>query len=416
MDKNIFDCRKFELDNGVKIITIKKNTDLFSVHAGIKIGSIYETNEEKGISHFIEHMVFKGTKHMDNEKLNKAFEELGGEYNAYTDYGCTVYSVTALKEEMEKSIYLISEMLKNASFHKDELDKEREVILSEIRSIKDDLEEYSFTKVNEIGFSNGPLKYDIIGTEENIKKFSSDDLINFYNKYYSSNNCFIVIVSNIQHEVVAKMVEKYFKEWDRKNIERKKVIVEDNLPIKKVSYKSEIEQSTIVYMFTFHGLSKIEEMALKILNYKLGESANSILFREIREKRGLAYDIYSDLNTAEFIKTMYIYTSVNKENVNSAVECINSNLLKIKNEKNFLDNNSIELMKKVLKTAVISTIEDTTDLGNYILHQCIDGESIYAFLEDMKSLEEISYEDIIAVAGKVLNKPTIHIMISKESD
>lgn len=169
-------------------------------------------------------------------------------------------------------------------------------------------------------------------------------------------------------------------------------------------------------MFTFYNLTRTEETALKILNYKLGESTNSILFREIREKKGIAYDIYSELNTSKNVKTMYIYTAVKKSNINAAVQCIDQCLEKVKNEKDFIDNKSIVIMKKVLKTAVVSTIEDTTDLCNYVLHQCLDDESEYEFMEDIKNVDLVSSDDIMAVANKVLNNPTIHILTSKESD
>jgi len=416
MEENILDLKRFKLDNGLQVISIKKDTQLFSLHFGVKIGSIYEDNKEKGISHFIEHMVFKGTANMNNEELNEAFEELGGEYNAYTDYNCTVYSVTALNDELDRSLYLISDMIKNAVFDKKEFNKEKEVILSEIRSIKDDIEDFSFNKIHEIGFVNGPLKQDTIGSEKNINKFTSEDLIEFYKKHYSPDNSYVVVVSNIEHEEVICNIKKYFDSWNRKGIIKRSILTEKNLPLKKISYRNDMEQSTIIYMFTFYNLTRTEETALKILNYKLGESTNSILFREIREKKGIAYDIYSELNTSKNVKTMYIYTAVKKSNINAAVQCIDQCLEKVKNEKDFIDNKSIVIMKKVLKTAVVSTIEDTTDLCNYVLHQCLDDESEYEFMEDIKNVDLVSSDDIMAVANKVLNNPTIHILTSKESD
>lgn len=416
MEENILDLKRIELSNGLQVISIKKNTGLFSLHFGVQIGSIYEDNKEKGISHFIEHMVFKGTANMNNEELNEAFEELGGEYNAYTDYNCTVYSVTALNEELDRSLYLISNMIRNAVFDKKEFNKEKGVILSEIKSVKDDIEDYSFNKVNEVGFSKGPLKYDTIGSEKNINRFTNEDLIEFYKKYYCPDNSCIVVVSNMNHEKVICNIKKYFDDWNKKSIIKRNILTEKNLPLKKISYRNDIEQSTIIYMFTFYGLTKMEEMALKILNYKLGESTNSILFREIREKRGLAYDIYSELNTSKNVKTMYIYTAVNKDNIDDADRCIANCLEKVKHEKNFIDSKSIVVMKKVLKTAVVSTVEDTTDLSNYALHQCLDNESIYEFLEDIRNVDLVSSNDIMKVANKVLNNPTIHILTSKESD
>lgn len=406
----MFDARKKVLPNGIKLITIKKDTQIASFHAGVRIGSIYESQNEKGISHFIEHMLFKGSKNRTNEQLNMELEELGGEYNAYTDNTSTVYSATMLGEELEKSIELISDMLINSAFPDEEIEKERDVILAEIRTSKDDVEDYSFKKVNEIAFEKSPLKYETIGDEKNVKKFTKERLMKFYDQYYVPNNCYISIVSSFSHDEVVNMVWKYFKDWMWKEFKRKEVIVENNIPCKKISYKKDIEQSTIIYLFTFHNVNKEEELALRILNHKLGESANSILFRELREDRGLAYDVYTDLDLTSNVKTLYIYTAVSEESIEETIDVIDTCIYKIKNKEIIFDDTTIKLMKKVLKTAVAFTLEDCTDIGNYVLHQIMDDDDIYKFMIDMEKLEKIKEEDIYNVAKLVLKNPTIHIL------
>ena len=223
-------------------------------------------------------------------------------------------------------------------------------------------------------------------------------------------------MSSLEHEDLIKIVKNYFQKWLRRDFSVKDIIVENNIPIKKITFKDNIEQSSIIYIFTFHSLDKKSELALKILNHKFGESANSILFRELREKRGLAYDVYSELDTSSFVKSLYIYTAVGKENIENTIDCIDSCIEKIKSEEFVFDVDTINLMKKVLKTAVVLTIEDTSELCNYVLHQIIEKEDIYKFLTDMKDLKDIKKEDIYEVARTVLNDPTIHILLPKESD
>lgn len=416
MEQGIFDVAMKVLKNGIKLITIKKDTQLASLHAAIKIGSLYEKEDEKGISHFIEHMLFKGTTKRNNEELNNDFEQRGGEYNAYTDYTSTVYSVTALSDELQESIELLSDMLQNSTFPSSELEKERGVILAEIRTSKDDVEEFSFKRVNELAFQHSPLRFDIIGEEEIVKGFTKKQLVNFYKDYYVPNNCYISIVSPSNHEDVLKMVEKYFKNWKEKIFAREKVFFEDNHPCKVTSYKKEIEQSTIIYAYTFHNLNRQEELALRILNHNLGQSANSILFRKLREEKGLAYDIYSEMDTTSSVKVLYIYTAVGPESAEETIRIIDECIEEILSENVKFDDSTISLMKKVLKTSVVSTIEDSTDLGNYVLHQTIDEENIYEFLEDMKNLEKIKKEDIYKVSRQVLVNPTIHILLPQNQD
>jgi predicted Zn-dependent peptidase len=414
MSKEIFNTKQTELSNGIKLITIKKDSQIAAVHVGINIGSLFEEKKEKGIAHFIEHMLFKGTDSRNNEKLNSDLENLGGEYNAYTDFNCTVYSATILGEELDNAVTLMGDMLLNSTFPIDEIEKERGVILAEIRSSKDDIEDLSFKRVNEIAFKNSPLREDTIGTEGIIKKIKRKQLVNFYNKYYLPNNSFISIVSPFEHEDVINMVNKNFGDWARKEFEKKEIVYEHHQFVKEISYKKEIEQCTILYLYTFNGLSKEEELALRVLNHKFGESSNSILFRELREERGLSYDVYTHLDTSYNVKTLYIYTSVAEENVEEAIEVIDNAIKDIENEKIVFDDSTITLMKKVFKTAIASTLEDSTDLGNYVIHQAMDNEDIYEFVLDMKNMGSVKSKDLYDIARKVLQKPTIHIFLPEK--
>ncbi len=413
MEKRMFDGKITILENGLKIISVKKDTQIASIHIGIKIGSLYEKGKNRGLSHFIEHMLFKGTKKRNNEELNEALEKRGGEYNAYTDYTSTVYSITALNEELEDSIEILADMVQNPVFDEKEIEKEKGVILAEIKTSKDDIEDFSFNKIHEIAFDKSPLKYDTLGEEKTVKKFTRDQILEFYDTYYIPNNSIISIVSSYEHDEIINLINKYFKNWKPKKLKEEPIIIENNKPTKNITYKSDIEQCTIIYAYTFHGLNKKEELALKILNHKLGESPNSILFRELREEKGLAYDVYSHVDMTNFVKILYIYTAVEIQNINSAMLTIENCINKIINKEIDFNEDTVLLMKKVLKTAVCATLEDSTELSNYCLHQSLENESIYQFEEDMKFLEFIKKEDIYDVAKKVFKNPTIHILMPK---
>ncbi len=414
MKKGIFDLKRSTLENGIDLVTIKRDTQLASIQIGVKIGSIYEKIEEKGIAHFVEHMLFKGTNNRNNKQLNEELEQLAGEYNAYTDYTCTVYSITALNDELTSSLEILSDMLQNSVFPEKEIEKERGVILAEIRTSKDDVEDFSFRKTLDSAFKKSSIKIDAAGKESTVRKFKREDLLGFYEEFYVPNNTCITIVSPNEHEIVLDLVTKYFHGWKDRSFKKGNVIVEDNVTIKKVSYKKEIEQSTIVYLYTFHNLSKQEELALRILNYKLGESANSVLFRKLREEKGLAYDVYSELDVTEDVKLLIIYTSVNEQDVDEALSIIDEVINNIKAEKIILDERNVSLMKKVLNTAVVGTLEDSIQLGNYVLHQIIDNEDIYEFIDDMDNMENIKSKDIYDIAKKVLSNPTVHILLPKK--
>lgn len=411
MKKFLFDTMETYLENGLRLITIKKETQIASLNIGVMVGAVCEENQERGISHFIEHMLFKGTVNRDNEKLNSDLENLGGEYNAYTDYMSTVFNTTTLNEELDVSLELISDLLQHPTFLEEHIEKERGVILAELRSGKDDVEDLSFQKINDMAFTHSPLKVDVIGKEEIVKSISREDLIRYYNNHYVSNNTVITVVSSYEHEYVIELVKKYFSQWKRKEVNKPILNFEKNKDKIKITHRDNMEQSTIIYLYTFNDLTKKEELALRILNHKFGESSNSILFRELREDRGLAYDIYTSLDLTNNLKTLYIYAAVAPEDVDATIETINNCIEKIKEEIIVFDGNTINLMKKVFKTAIASTLEDSTDLGNYVVHQAIEEDNLYQFNEDMENLNYIVAQDLYEVAKKVLNKPTIHVLL-----
>lgn len=407
-----FDVKKHYLDNGLEILTIKKDTQIASINLGVKVGAIYESLEEKGISHFIEHMLFKGTNKRNNEELNDELESLGGEYNAYTDYNSTVYTISCLSEELENACILLGDMITSSNFPEEEIERERGVILAEMRTSKDDIEDLSFKRVNEVAFNSSPLRYDVTGLEEVVKGFKRDDIKRFYNKYYTPKNSLITIVSSLEHEDAKELISREFSNWQGEEEVEHPVICEDNIPLKKVSYKNDMEQSTIVYLYTFYHLDKNDELALRILNHRLGESSNSLLFREVREKKGLAYDIYTHLDMTKNVKTLYIYTAVSDEDVEEAIRAIDETLNNIVNGKVEIGHKDLAIMKKVHKTAVISTLEDSAELCNYILHQELEGEDIYEFVKDMEGLNNLNRDKIYKVSKLVLKDPTIHILTS----
>lgn len=410
MIKLNFDVKRHILKNGLEVITINKNTQIASINIGIKVGALYEKMNEKGISHFIEHALFKGTTKRNDEQLNEELEALGGEYNAYTDYDATVYTISCLAEELENAVDLLGDMIINPEFEESEIEKERGVILSEIKMSKDDIEDMSFKNVNKIAFDKSSLKYEVTGLEENVAGFTREQIKDYYDKHYTPKNALITMVSSLNHEDAIKLIERHFGMWSGDKPENMAILKEKNKNITEVSFKKDIEQSTIVYLYTFYDINKEDELPLRILNHRLGESSNSLLFREVREKRGLAYDIYTHLEITNNIKTLYIYTAVSEENIEEAKQAIDETLSNVVEGRIVIGEKDLEIMKKVHKTAVISTLEDGAELCNYMLHQALEDEDIYEFLNDMDRLNTLNVDKINKISKKVLKDPTIHIL------
>ena len=414
MNKWNFDNKIYSLKNGLKVITIKKDTNIAAVNIGFNIGSLYENECEKGISHFLEHMMFKGTKKRNNEELNIELEFLGGDYNAYTDNLSTVYSASCLTEEIKNATELLADMVMNSKFDKKEIKREKGVVLAEIRSSKDSVEDLSFRRLNEFAFTKSALRYDVLGTEEAVENFTREELLEYYKKYYTPDNATIVVVSSLEHDESYEFINEIFKDWNGKCANKIKLINEKNNPGEFVTTKKQIEQNTISYLYSLKDIVEDDEMPLKILNHKLGESSNSILFRELREKRGLAYDVYTCIDLSKNIRLMNIFIAVGEESVDESLEAINEVIENLKKEIINIDEDTLGLMKKIHKTAVLSTLEDSAELCSYVMHQSLEGLKIDDFKVDMEKLNKLKKEDITRVANRYLINPTIHILKSEE--
>lgn len=402
------------LHNGLEIIVVKKESQLMSVNLGIKIGSIYENDGEKGISHFIEHMIFKGTKKRSNAELMDDIESLGGDIDAYTDNNSTVLSVSALHTELEDSLELLADMVINSEFNKKQIDKERSVILSEIKSSYDDIEDFSYRKINEVAFEGNNLMYDVLGTEESVKNFKRSDLIAYYGKHYLPNNSSIVIVSPYEKNYVVDLVKKYFSLWQEKILEKSTFNTTLNKSFINRIDQKDSEQSTILYLYTSKNLSKKEELALDVLNYKLGDNSNSVLFKELREHRGLCYEVYSSLTEIDDMKLLYIYTSVNSEDVEEAIEVIEGCVEEFKKRNISMNENIFKLIKKVYKTNLATTFETCDNIGDFLLQYALKDEDIDRVFKDIREIDNMSVEEIYDVGEKILNSPSISIVLGKE--
>lgn len=407
------DLKEVVLGNRLKLITIKRNTSLFSAQIGVKVGSLHEEKKEKGFAHFTEHMIFKGTNKRSNGDINEELEFIGGDINAFTDYTYTVFCMKALKEDFKMSLELLGDMIINSKFNEEEIEKEKSVILSEIKSSIDDLEDLSFRSVNKLAFSKSGLKYDILGEEKTVSELNRDKLFSFYKKYYLPGNSVLTIASSYDHDEVLEMVEEYFSPWENKELLGKEIISEDNKECRRVVKKSDIEQCSIIYLYTFNNFTKEEELALRILNHKLSDSTNSILFKRLREDKGLVYEVYTSMDTLTNVKTFYIYTQVSLENKEEAENILKDSIKDIIERRIDFDEKTIFSMKKSLKNAIANTLEDTDEIVSFYLYKVLDGEKIESFQEEIDKFSNITKEDIYKAGEKLFSRASVHIFIPK---
>ncbi|MCL2321731.1 MAG: insulinase family protein [Oscillospiraceae bacterium] len=401
---------KYCLDNGFNIISVYRPSNLISINFCTKIGTIFENKKNKGICHFIEHMLFKGTKKYTNDEINFLFESLGGSYNAYTDLNSTVITLTALTEEFSNCLNVLSEVILNSIFPSDEFEKERMVILNEIRMVNDDIEELSYLKLMEKAFIKPSLKYDILGLKENIKNFNREDVYDFYKKNYVPNNSHLVIVSSLSHDEVFNEVKRCFNEWKYECYKSPKFIYEKNKEGIFIENKIKFEQGTLCYLFSVNGITKKEELALRMIIHKLGGGFTSDLVKELREKKGLVYDVYAEYQSNKYIKMIFIYASLDKDKMDETKSIIDKCIDNVTNDYMYINESDLHIITKILKTSMISNIEDVETLCSLINQEILEECDIGSFINEIEEVKEIDLKFIVDVARKYLKGATVQLL------
>ena len=410
--------KKIMFKNGIKLLYKKAENNLTSFTIGFNAGANREENEQLGIAHVVEHMLFKGTISRTEYEINKSCDETFGFCNAMTNYPYVVYYGTTLDEDFEKGFEIYADILLRPSFPKCGFKEEIEVISAELKEWKDDLYQFCEDSMLYNGFKKQRIKNLIIGTEESIRSITIKQIKDFYEKYYTSDNCVISVISSMSFNSVSEIVEKYFCDFkpklDSENQQIKdnrEYIYENNKPGTYFQYRDDMQGAKIQYCFPVHDLNPREISALKLFNLVFGEGTSSILYDEIRTKRGLVYDIGSKIKNETGIKLFTISLGTSYENVKKTIEIINNEIEKVKELRNFFDEKCIFKLCKSYKLrrmlALEKSIQTSMSLCVYEI-MYYDGLEIFSEFEQMENIVD---EEIMRVVNKVLVNATIQVLM-----
>ncbi|HBM75621.1 MAG TPA: hypothetical protein DD429_08720, partial [Clostridiaceae bacterium] len=404
------DIDKTVLSNGLSIVTSTRESDIFSIGVGIRVGSLYEDARHNGVSHIVEHMLFKGTGSRDIDKINDDIESLAGDFDIYTTYNETVLSANIMKSRAEKCIEIISDMLMNSSFLPKEFSMEKKVVVEEIKLEKDDPEDSAYIGLYKRVLPNSWRKLYITGSIKSVKSLNVKYAKEYYDKFYVPGNTVICIVSSYTHKEIVDMITRYFGNWQGAGNqvlhEREKGIFSQ----KYVSHKKGIGQAHILYGFDISGLSRKEEVALLLLNKKIGSGSNSVLFRELRDKKGYAYNVYSDMDIIKGIRMFYIYAAVSKENIKNTLKAIDIVVDKFASGEIDFKSRSVQLMKDVFLTDTSASMESSAHTVDYLLEGELNYRNPSEYQKVLSIMEGINEDDIKDTAHDVLKNPFVYIL------
>ncbi len=403
------------LPNGIKIISESiPYVKSFSLGFWFNVGSRDENAKNNGITHFIEHMLFKGTKKRSAKKIADDIESFGGYLNAFTSKEHTCYYGRGLSEHLEKTFDVLSDMIQQPAFKPTEITKEASVVVDELNDINDNPEELIFDKFEEAIFSGNSLAYPIIGTEKNIKGFSQLDLFNFVKEKYGFNRLLIAASGEVDHKEIIKLAQKYFNvDLGYSPVKRKNF--SGNSIIPKLEFiEKEIQQVHAILGTTAQGYKNESRIYAAVLNQILGEGSSSRLFQSVREKNGIAYQINSFLNSFYDISTFGIYLSTNEKMLDKALAIISKELKKLRDTK--ISGRELSKAKESLKGGMLLSLESTSHRMTRMAQSELYFNRVKSTEEIIKSIDAVTSEKILEAANQLLDENKFVKLIIKSKN
>ncbi len=399
MDKNI---NITKLENGVTVVSERlAELDSYTLGFWFNTGSRDETETTNGISHFIEHNLFKGTKRRSAKKISDEIEKTGGYLNAFTTKEHTCYYGRGITGSENKMFSVLSDMIQNPVFSADELKKESGVILDELYDILDTPEEFIFDEFEKLLFGKNSLAMPIIGSEENIKKFTHRTVKKFFDENYFAENLLIVASGNIEHKDLLKYSAKYItREYGLRNSGKRKK--PNRQKAKSKFIKHPINQYYAIIGTSGVGYTHRDYYKLRLLSVILGEGSSSRLFQTLREKSGIAYQINTFVNSYSDVSAFGVYFSTNIKNREKARELIIREFKKLITKG--ISKSELAKARKIFIGNTILSIESTSNRMSRMGNAMLAYGRVKPIEESVNAVEKITADEIISLAENLLSE------------
>lgn len=388
-----------KLSNGITLL-VNQMPYVRSVAINVitKVGSRYEEGYEWGISHFFEHMAFKGTSNFSAKQIAETFDNIGGKFNAYTSKEHTVYYAKILPEDTKTALMILSDIIKNSLYDESEITKERDVIIQEIAQTFDSPDDLVFDKLTEAAYGSSSFGRSILGTNDSISNFTNKDFTNFLKKHYHGDNIYISVAGNISYEDVLILTELYFSSIDKgvsMKPEKSIYLAEKSL------IEKELEQTTLV--LAYEGISYLdlpEFYKAQILSMILGGGLSSRLFQEIRENRGLAYSVGAFMNSYSDTGLFTIYASTSHDNSKETKESLLNEIDKVANS---ISDDEISRAKAQVRSSFLMSEDNVAYKSEEIGKNYAIFNRLITTSEVLSSIDSISKNDLLEVARKIFS-------------
>lgn len=408
-----------KLDNDLNLITVKvDNVDTVNVIIYFPVGSRYESENDNGISHFIEHMMFKGTeKRLNTFILSEELDNMGAIYNAYTSKDMTAYYVKSSKDDIEKNIEILGDMICNSKFDINDIEREKGVIIQEIKKYED-LPEYYIEDIFEqlVFGEKDKLGQLIIGSENNIKSFSRDQIIQYKNSHYFASNAFVCVVGNFEEDNVLSLIKNNFnfKIKGKRSFDIEKLRTGISRDLNNISSNfvlnfKDSEQAYLKMGFPAFSYFDKEIYSLSLFSAIFGECMSSRLFINIREKESLCYNIYSSMDRYQDCGLFSINAGLDKNRIYEAIELIKKELREVLI--NGITEDELKKAKSIIKGRMDVALEDTSNIAEFYGRQYLLQNKIITSSEKKEIINKITFQEINDTIKRVINFDKLNLAI-----
>jgi predicted Zn-dependent peptidase len=383
------------LPNGLRLLT-ERMPHVRSVSIGVWLarGSRHEPIEQSGIAHFVEHMLFKGTATRTAEDIAQTIDSIGGQMDAFTAKEYASYYIKVLDEHLPLAVDVLSDIVMRPAFGADDIEREKKVVVEEIKMVEDTPDDLVHELFTEHFWRNHPLGRPILGTKETVESLSAEGLRRYFTTAYSSPNLIVAAVGNIEHEQVRDLVLRCFE-----GLPAVTEPLTDSPPrvVPHVLIRNkELEQSHVCLGTNGYQQDHKDRYASYVLNTILGGSMSSRLFQNVREKRGLAYAVFSGLSAYRDAGSITIYAGCANNAVGELIDVVITELRRLKDET--LPDSELRRAKDHLKGSLMLNLESTSSRMSHLARQEIYFDRQFGLDETLEGVERVSLDDVQRVA------------------
>ncbi|MAG28534.1 hypothetical protein CL632_00075 [bacterium] len=402
--------KQFKLKNGIKVIFSSQSaTRAVSILVLVKVGSRFENANNSGISHFVEHLLFKGTKKRPNTQIiSQELDSIGADFNAFTGKDRTGYYIKAESSNLSVLVDLLSDMTKNSIFDSKEIERECGTILEEINMYEDNpMAKITDFFEEDLYGKNTSLGRHVIGTPTHIREMTRSQITSYWKKHYQANNIVIAIAGNFDQKKAKQLLEESFGDISKgkKNTvsAKAKLITKSDL----VAHHKSTSQAHLIMGFPGMHNEHKDRYALALLSTILGGNMSSRLFIQVRERLGLCYFIRSGMDTMEDVGSFYIQAGLDLKKLDKALAAISIELKDIK--QNNVTKDELQKAKQFVKGKMALSYEDSLEVASFYGGQVLSYKDILTPEQVNKKVEAVSLKDIQRIAKTIIDKKRVHI-------